>query len=398
MLRISTLISAAVNGAPANGSRTTRVLHGRGGSMGAKAPIVIWNLTRNCNLTCVHCYAAAQPRQFSGELTLDQALKTADDMAEAGVKMVVLSGGEPLYRKDIFQIAERLVQLGVITSLSSNGTLFDKAAVDKIASVGFSYVGVSLDGLGDVHDKFRGQPGSFDKAVEGVRNVKAAGLKAGVRYTITKMNIGDVDGMFALAEELKADKLYFSHLVYSGRGNGLKEFDLTKENTRKLMDLILDKAVEYAKKGDSPELVTGNNDADAVYLYMRVARDYPAAADKLMEVLKQAGGASAGIGVANIDARGAVHPDPLMSFLNLGNVAEKSFGEIWFQNPDPTLARLRKRPQEFNGRCGNCKWLSICGGSTRVRAQRLGEDLWGSDPACYLTDEEIQPTESHAFA
>ncbi|MDH5638242.1 MAG: radical SAM protein, partial [Nitrospinota bacterium] len=326
MLRISTLIGAAVSGsvsnkAPGANNHTAKA--------GARAPIVIWNLTRNCNLTCVHCYAAAQPRQFSGELTLDQALKTAEDMAEAGVKMVVLSGGEPLFRKDIFQIADRLIELGVITSLSSNGTLFDKPAIEKIAKTGFSYVGVSLDGLGDIHDKFRGLPGSFEKAVEGVRNVKAAGLKSGVRFTITKMNIGDVNGMFDLAEELKADKLYFSHLVYSGRGNGLKDFDLTKKNTRKLMDLILDKAVEYAKAGNGPELVTGNNDADAVYLYMRVAQDYPAAAEKLMETLKQAGGASAGIGVANIDARGAVHPDPLMSSVNLGSVTEKSFGQIW---------------------------------------------------------------------
>ncbi|MDH5509865.1 MAG: radical SAM protein [Nitrospinota bacterium] len=396
MLRISALIGAAVSA-----GAVTKKAHGANNHTvpaGSRAPIVIWNLTRNCNLTCVHCYAAAQPRQFSGELTLEQALKTAEDMAEAGVKMVVLSGGEPLFRQDIFQIAERLVHLGVTTSLSSNGTLFDKPAIEKIAKTGFSYVGVSLDGLGDIHDKFRGLPGSFVKAVEGVRNVKAAGLKSGVRFTITKMNIGDVNGMFDLAEELKADKLYFSHLVYSGRGNGLKDFDLTKENTRKLMDLIMDKAVKYAKSGNGPELVTGNNDADAVYLYMRVVRDYPAAADRLMQILKLAGGASAGIGVANIDARGAVHPDPLMSSVNLGNVTEKTFKEIWFQNPDPTLARLRRRPQEFNGRCGSCRWIPICGGSTRVRAQRLADDLWGSDPACYLTDEEIQPAESHAFA
>ncbi|MDH4182743.1 MAG: radical SAM protein [Nitrospinota bacterium] len=390
MLRISSLISAAMGKGTHRRSHSPRAIQ--------QAPIVIWNLTRNCNLSCVHCYAGAQARQFSGELTLDQALATAESMAEAGVKMVVLSGGEPLFRADIFTIAERLKELGVIISLSSNGTLFDKAATEKIAKTGFSYVGVSLDGLGATHDMFRGCPGSFEKAVQGVKNLKEAGLKAGVRYTITSMNIADVNGIFDLAEELKADKLYFSHLVPSGRGNGLKDFDLTPPQTRQLMDLVLDKAIEFIEKGSGPEIVTGNNDADAVYLYMRASRQWPMAAEKLMHMLIQAGGASAGVGVANIDARGAVHPDPLMSFLNLGNVADKTFRQIWFENPDPTLARLRQRPGRFAGRCGSCRWLDICGGSTRVRAQRINGDLWGSDPSCYLTDDEIQPKVSHAFA
>jgi len=390
MLRISSLIASAMGaGAKDCASRAQG---------GAKAPIVIWNLTRNCNLTCVHCYAAAQPRQFSGELSPGQALAVAESLAEAGVRMVVLSGGEPLYREDIYDIARRLRELGVTVSLSSNGTLINKSAADKIAAAGFSYVGVSLDGLGEAHDRFRGLPGSFGMAVEGVKNVKALGIKSGIRYTITRMNIDELEGIFHLSEYLKADKLYFSHLVYSGRGNGLMERDLEPERTRAIMDYILDKAVEYAMTGRGPEIVTGNNDADAVYLYMRVAREWPQAADRTLDALKTAGGASAGIGVANIDPRGAVHPDPLMSSVNLGNVAEESFRKIWFNNPDPVLARLRKRPGEFSGRCGRCGWLSVCGGSARVRAQRMAGDLWGSDPACYLTEEEITHGVTHAFA
>ena len=390
MLRISSLINAAISPAKANGAAAA---HGA-----PKAPIVIWNLTRNCNLSCVHCYAAAQPRQFSGELSPQQAMAAAESLAQAGARMVVLSGGEPLYRADIFDIAARLRALGVAVSLSSNGTLIDKPAAEKIARAGFSYVGVSLDGLEDDHDKFRGVGGSFGKAVEGVKNVKALGLKAGVRYTITRMNVGDLGGIFGLTNELKADKLYFSHLVYSGRGNGIMMGDLAPAHTRQVMDFILDKAVEYASAGRGPEIVTGNNDADAVYLYMRVAREWPTAADKLLDALKKAGGASAGVGVANIDPRGAVHPDPLLSSVNLGNITRESFRQIWFHNPDPALARLRKKPGEFSGRCGRCAWISVCGGSNRVRAQRRGGDLWGSDPACYLTDEEISANVSHAFA
>lgn len=363
-----------------------------GGHAGRKQalPIVIWNLTRRCNLECVHCYSSSRERQYSGELTTGQALKTLDGLAEAHCGTIVFSGGEPLYREDIHILARRAVELGLPLTLSTNGTLIDDKAADQLVESGFTYIGVSLDGMEETHDRFRGMKGAFRQSVDGLMRIKERGVKVGVRFSLTRINIADLPRIFRFVEEMDIAKLYLSHLVYSGRGNLNKGDDLSPQETRRVMEYVFDKAEEYAVSSSGPQIVTGNNDADAVLLLLRMMKKDPKGADTLLHMLEKAGGNNAGIGVANIDPLGNVHPDPLTSYINLGNVTEKSFGQIWRDNDNPALARLRERPRRINGRCGECVWLPVCGGNARPRAKLVCGDMWGSDPACYLTDEEIK--------
>ena len=360
------------------------------------SPVVIWNLTRRCNLECIHCYASASPRDFAKELSTDQALATLDDMKQAGVLHIIFSGGEPTMREDLDILAGRAKELGFMTSLSSNGTLIGDKQADMIKNVGFDYVGISLDGMKEAHDEVRGAVGSFDSAVAGLFRLKERKIRCGARFTLTKKNIVDLPKMFRFVEDNDINKLYLSHLVYSGRGSANKAEDLTPEETREAMELVHKKTMEYVKNGVDIQVVTGNNDADAVFTILKLGEESHEMAEKVVPLLQKSGGNSAGIGVANIDPTGQVHPDPLMSSVNLGNVTEKSFGEIWRDNENPTLARLRERPRKLNGRCGQCAWIDVCGGNTRVRAQNLTGDLWGSDPACYLTDEEINAEVSYS--
>lgn len=362
---------------------------GSGGVHRAMAPAVIWNLTRTCNLECMHCYASAAPRNFGRELTTGQALGAIEQMKDAGVTGLILSGGEPMLRKDLKTITIKAKEMGFIVALSSNGTLIGDKEADMIRECAFDYVGISLDGIGDIHDRVRGVKGAFDKAIGGLFRVKERGVRAGVRFTLTKINIADLPAIFGFVEENGIEKLYLSHLVYSGRGSANKAEDISLEETRRVMEYVYFKAREYLKTGFPTQIVTGNNDADAVFLLLKLQEQHPEEAERLLPALLRFGGNSAGVGVANIDPTGDVHPDPLMSSVTLGNITETSFKKIWFQSGHPVLKRLREKPRRLNGRCGECAWLRICGGNTRVRAQRLTGDMWGGDPACYLTDEEI---------
>jgi heme d1 biosynthesis radical SAM protein NirJ len=353
-------------------------------------PIVIWNLTRRCNLECVHCYSSSKERHYSGELTTKQALDTLDGLAQAHCGTIVFSGGEPLYREDIHTLARRAVELGLPLTLSTNGTLIDDKTADLLVESGFTYIGVSLDGMEETHDRFRGMKGAFRQAVDGLMRIKERGVKVGVRFSLTRINIADLPRIFRFVEERDIGKLYLSHLVYSGRGNMSKDDDLSPAETRRVMEYVFEKAEEYAASASHPQIVTGNNDADAVFLLLGLMKKDPKAAERLLPMLERAGGNNAGLGVANIDPTGEVHPDPLTSYINLGNVTERSFGQIWSDERHHALARLRERPRRINGRCGECAWLSVCGGNARPRARLVNGDMWGSDPACYLTDEEIK--------
>ena len=353
------------------------------------APMVIWNLTRTCNLECVHCYASSKQRDYMGEVTTEKAFEVLEQLKEARCNTLVLSGGEPLYREDLFKIAKRAKELGFYLALSSNGTMIEEREAELLKTSGFDYIGVSLDGIGALHDKFRRSEGAFDLALRGLRLCRDKGLRTGVRFTLTKMNEADLPKMFDLVEKNRIDKIYISHLVFSGRGVENSCEALEPERTREAVSLIMERALYYVENNIPIEVVTGNNDADAVFFFMEYAAKNPAKAEKLMMMLENWGGNNAGLGVANIDPLGEVHPDPLMSGVKLGNVKDGSFGKIWHQSENAILNRLRERPRPLLGRCGKCEWVKICGGNSRTRSERAAGDLMASDPACYLTDEEI---------
>ena len=352
-------------------------------------PVVIWNLIRRCNLTCKHCYSISADKDFPGELSRDEVFAVMDDLYACGVPVLILSGGEPLLRPDIYDIAKRAKAMGFYVGLSSNGTLIDAANVGRIAEVGFDYVGVSLDGIGATHDKFRRMDGGFALALAGIRLARDAGMKVGVRYTMTEDNAHDLPALLQLVADENIDKFYFSHLNYAGRGNKHRDSDARHARTRWAMDLLLDTCHAQLQAGVQRDYVTGNNDADGVYLLQWAARHYPAQLDTLRQRLQQWGGNASGVNVANIDNLGNVHPDTMWWQVTLGNVRERPFSAIWPDTAHPLMAGLKQRPRPVTGRCAACSQLAICNGNTRVRAWQLTGDYWAADPACYLSDAEI---------
>lgn len=356
-----------------------------------KKPIVVWNCTRRCNLKCVHCYADAEDREFPGELTHDEGKALLDDLADFGVPAVLFSGGEPLMRRDIFELAEYAIARGLRAVLSTNGCLIDGPTADRIKQVGFSYVGISLDGLREVHDKVRGKRGSFDEAVQGIRNCRERGIRVGLRYTVHKINLPDLPGIFDLLDEEDIPRCCFYHLAYSGRGNKLSRYDLTPEETRAAVDYVFDRTAEFHAAGREKDILTVDNHADNAYLYLRIERDDPERAAQVYRMLGWNGGNQSGIAIGCVDNLGHVHPDQFSWEVDLGNVRERPFSEIWRDHSHPLMDLMKDRAGRIEGRCANCRFFSICNGNLRVRAQKATGSWTAADPACYLTDAEIDP-------
>lgn len=356
---------------------------------GPAGPVVIWNLVRRCNLCCEHCYSISADRDFLGELTTAEVFRTIDDLKVFGVPVLILSGGEPLLRPDLFDIARRAKGMGFYVGLSTNGTLIDYPMAQRIAAAGFDYVGISLDGKQTTHDRFRRKQGGYRAALNGIRRCRALGIKVGLRFTLTEHNAPELPVMLHLLDEEGIDKFYLSHLNYAGRGNVNRRKDAFLETTRRSMDLLLDACWRDLERGREREYVTGNNDADGVYLLLWVRSRYPQREAHLRRKLAQWGGNASGVNVANIDNLGNVHPDTYWWSHSLGNVRERPFSEIWSDTSDALLAGLKRKPRSIKGRCGACRYFDICGGNTRVRALQLTGDPWEEDPACYLSDEEI---------
>ncbi|MFP5505786.1 MAG: heme d1 biosynthesis radical SAM protein NirJ [Gammaproteobacteria bacterium] len=377
MFRITQYLQALANDTPLGPKRTP------------PGPVVIWNLIRRCNLTCKHCYSISADHDFPGELNTDEVYAVMDDLKAYGVPVLILSGGEPLLRPDIYDISKRAKAMGFYVGLSTNGTLIDEGNIDKIAAVGYDYVGISIDGLRDTHDKFRRLDGAFDASMHGIRLCQQHGIKVGLRFTLTQDNAAELPAILDLMDAMDIDKFYLSHLNYAGRGNRNRKDDVVHQLTRKTMDLLFDRCWAGIQAGRPREFVTGNNDADGVYLLFWVREKFPGKEGLMRQRLAQWGGNASGLWIANIDNLGNVHPDTFWWDYHLGNVRERPFSQIWPDTSDPLMAGFKQQPRPVKGRCGECDYLDICGGNTRVRAWSLTGDPWQEDPACYLTDEEI---------
>ncbi|MBZ0068681.1 MAG: heme d1 biosynthesis radical SAM protein NirJ [Thiobacillus sp.] len=352
-------------------------------------PVVIWNLVRRCNLTCKHCYSISADKDFPGELSTQEVFDVMDDLKAFHVPVLILSGGEPLLRPDIFDIARRAKDMGFYVGLSTNGTLIDASNIDAIDAIGFDYVGISLDGIQATHDTFRRKQGAFDASMQGIRLCRERGIKVGIRFTLTQDNAHELPLLLQLMEDESIDKFYLSHLNYAGRGNRNRKDDAVHEATRRAMDLLLDACWRDQKQGKHKEFVTGNNDADGVYLLLWVRKNFPHLEAHMRAKLAQWGGNSSGVNISNIDNLGNVHPDTMWWNHNLGNVRERPFSEIWMDTSDTIMGGLKAHPRKVGGRCGACQYFDICGGNTRVRAWQVSGDPWAEDPGCYLEDEEI---------
>ncbi|MBI4342631.1 MAG: radical SAM protein [Candidatus Omnitrophica bacterium] len=359
-------------------------------SASARKPVVVWTMSRRCNLHCVHCYSDSANQAYAGELTVGEAKVMLADLADFGIPALLLSGGEPLYHPHFFELAETARSLNMRLTLSTNGTLIDAKTAQRIKATGFSYVGISFDGLGPVNDRFRGKRGAFEAALAGVRHLKAVGQKVGLRFTLTRRNFDALPEIFSLVEQEGIDRVCFYHLVYSGRGSRIAKDDLSHEETRQALKTIFHRTARLNRHGKRVDVLMVDNHADGVYLYLTLLRERASHARRTWELLEWNGGGanSSGVGIGNIDSYGNVHPDQFWQTHTLGNVRVRPFSEIWTDAHDPLLAALRDRLPRLKGRCAECRWQAVCGGSFRVRALQATGDMWAPDPACYLTDEE----------
>jgi len=354
-----------------------------------KKPVVVWNCTRRCNLKCVHCYSHSKDENYTGEMSTEEAKRFIDGLADFGVPVLLFSGGEPLLRHDLFELISYTRGKGIRAVISTNGTLITEETAPKLADAGLSYVGVSLDGLKPVHDTFRGVANSFERALAGIRASRSVGVKVGLRFTINKDNVDDIPGIFKLLEAESIPRICFYHLVYTGRAADMVAHDLDFKKARETVDLIINTTNDLHSRGIATEVLTVDNHADGVYLYLRLLQEDPVRAAKVLELLTMNGGNSSGIGISSVSWDGSVYPDQFWRHHSLGNVREKSFGDIWSNPDEPLLVGLRNRKKLLTGRCGRCVWQDICNGNFRVRAEAIHNDVWAEDPACYLTEEEI---------
>ncbi|MBI4297027.1 MAG: radical SAM protein [Chloroflexi bacterium] len=354
-----------------------------------RRPVVVWNLTRRCNLHCIHCYAEAQDEAAPGELTHQEGKALIDDLAVFKAPVLLFSGGEPLLRPDLFELAGYAVANGLRAVLSTNGILITPENAQRIKEAGFTYVGVSLDGLEPVHDRFRGKKGAFRGSLAGMHNCQEAGVRVGIRLTLTRHNFLQIRDIFRLMEAEGITRLCFYHLAYAGRGSRLVEHDLSPQESRQAMDTIFQETVALHSRLPQAEVLTVDNHADSVYLYLKMKGEQPERAAQVLRLLEINGGNASGIAIAAVDDQGEVHPDQFWRHCSLGNIRERPLSQIWQDTSHPILGLLKERAPYLKGRCGLCQYQRLCNGNLRVRAEAVYGDIWAPDPACYLTDEEI---------
>jgi radical SAM protein with 4Fe4S-binding SPASM domain len=290
----------------------------------------------------------------------------------------------------LFELVELAVTGGARAVLSTNGLLLGPREAARLKNVGLSYVGISLDGLAGPHDRMRGRTGAFQEALSAIRIARAAGLKVGLRLTLTRSNQADLGEIFELMVQEAIPRVCFYHLVDMGRDPALAAERLSHAETRAAVDLIADRTRALHEAGRSLEVLTVDNQADGPRLYMRMLEEGRIqAAEKALELLRLNGGASSGRGIGAIAWNGDVHPDQFWRSVILGSVRERDFSEIWHDQGNELLMALKDKTRHLTGRCADCRFLAVCGGGLRARAWYETGDPWSPDPACYLTDAEI---------
>ncbi|MDR2018648.1 MAG: 12,18-didecarboxysiroheme deacetylase [Syntrophobacterales bacterium] len=355
-----------------------------------KKPVVVWNVTKRCNLKCIHCYAHAEGEQErKGELSTKEGKIFLEDLAAFEVPVILFSGGEPLLREDLSELIDYAVKLGMRAVISTNGTLITEEKARIFSRHSLSYIGVSLDGIGEVNDAFRGVKWAYERAIEGIRNAKRAGIKVGLRFTINKRNYKEIPAIFDLIEKEGIDRVCFYHLVYAGRGSKLMEEDLSHDETRNVVDYILDRTKSSFDRGREIEVLTVDNHADGPFIYLRLLKEDRERAAEVYKLLMMNEGNASGVGIGCVDEEGNVHADQFWRHYTFGNVRNRPFSTIWEDTEDPLMARLKEKKRHVKGRCARCRWLPICGGNFRVRAEAMTGDIWAEDPQCFLAEQEI---------
>jgi len=355
----------------------------------AFGPIVVYNCTARCNLRCLHCYSSSDPSCQREQLTTDQAKQLLSQLPEANAPVVLFSGGEPLLREDLFELMAEARDLKLRTVISTNGTLITPEIAGRLAELELSYAGISLDGQEPFHDEFRQVKGSFSAALRGMENCRAAGLRTGLRFTITKANAAQVPAIFDIAVEADIRRICFYHLVSSGRATDLDEQAPSLQQTRDTIDTVIDRTRSLVDKGLVDEVLTVGNHADGPHLLVRMQRENHPDFEQARKLLLSNKGNRVGEKIACVSWDGTVYADQFWRNYALGNVTKKPLAQIWTDESDPVLSRLRRKDTFADPRCLKCKWFPLCKGNYRFLGSDPGDEHWRNEPPCYLTDEEI---------
>jgi len=323
--------------------------------------IAVWNLTKRCNLSCRHCYIDAKDGS-QNEIKKDEAFNIIRQLASLDFNVILFSGGEPLLYDGLFELNAYAKTLGIKTCLSSNGTLITDSLAIKIKDGGFEYVGISIDGKRETHDKFRGISGSFDKAMMGIRLLKNHGIKRGIRFTLNRENVNDLEDVISLCEKEEIERFCLYHLVYTGRGR--ENMDIGNRERIKVIEYLIKKV----KSGIKIEVLTVDNHCDGIFLIQ--------SKEKIREALN--GGCRPGVKIINIAPDGNVYPCQFFK-KSLGNIKNTPLLKIL----NNELIKLLNDRGNLKGKCGECIYKELCGGC-RVRAYATNSSYFDEDPACYL--------------
>lgn len=340
--------------------RLTRLLTG---AFSEKLPhkIAVWNLTTACNLSCKHCYIDARTKG-EDELKRDEAFSVIKELASLDFKVILFSGGEPLLYPDLFELNSYAKACGIKTCLSSNGSLITESLAIKIKDADFEYVGISIDGTREIHDRFRGIPGAFDKALNGLRVLKKYNVKRGIRLTLNKENIESLEDVIEISLKEGIERFCLYHLVPTGRGR--ENMDIGNAERKRVIEYLVQKITAGMKM----EVLTVCNPSDGILLLQN---------NKGAE--KHLSGCSAGMKIINIAPNGDVYPCQFFK-KPLGNIKKSALSTI-LKNDFIGLLNDKKN---LKARCGMCDYKELCGGC-RVRAYARTSDYFGEDTACYIT-------------
>jgi len=385
-------------------------------SANSSGPVVVYNCTSRCNLKCLHCYSSSRVKTLGDELTTNQAKRLLCQLAQVNCPVVLFSGGEALLRDDLFELLTEAKQIGLRTVLSTNGTLINPGTADRLAQCGVSYVGISIDGDEKFHDKFRASSGCFKAAIAGIENCKKAGIKTGIRCTITKANADQIPIIFDIAASLNTKRICFYHLIRTGRAKQLDDQILNVEQTRNAIDIIIEKTDDFARRALVDEVLTVGNHADGPYILLKLAEETLNSKrgskmqkkasgvslktvnyEKARQLLLANGGNRTGEKIGCVSWDGSVHPDQFWFNYSLGSVKDKTFRQIWEDSSEPVLNKLRNKSKFADKRCLACRWFDLCKGNFRFLGNKTDDQYWLNEPACYLADEETIETGNKSF-
>ena len=392
MLEVTRLIDS-LSASPANGVGPQGLADlPRSAEEACGNPVVTWRVTRYCNLSCRNCTSDSRdPRRRGAELGTGEGKSLIGELAAHGVSRLIFAGGEPLLRRDLAEFVACAHERRIQPELLTNGTLLTLGNAGELRAAGLHSATILLEGLGREMDHHRGVPGSYNAVLEACANCEAAGLDAGLRVLMTRWNYAEMSEILDFVESLRIRKVTFAHVVSGGLGFTLDD-DVRHAEKRLALDLIIERTKDFLRRGVKIAIATDDNHADGIFLYLRMMRTDPELARAIFPSILASSAAiqGSGVGIAGIDSNGDVYPDANWDSHFLGNVRETPFGEIWRNSANPLLQGLRHRLPLLKGKCAKCRYQATCGGNSRVRAEEYFGDPWMADPACYLTNDEIE--------